>query len=855
MVFRFARRCWGAVTAGSLAVLGVVAPGLTVMAVAGVCLAAMPMVAEADETATPPSQARHYRIAAGPLAPALNRFALEAGVVMYYPPELTEGRRTAGLQGRYTVEQGFRALLRDTGLSADREDGGVYTLTDAGAGAGVGARLERVTVEGEEDPRRDLYLQPGSVSIVTRQDIDRIAPRNTSDVLAAVPGVHTSQSRQDPGVSVNIRGLQDFGRVNVMIDGARQNYQQSGHGSNGQVYLDPELLAGVDVAKGPTSTVGGAGVIGGVVNFRTLEFEDLARDGADHGARINLTTGNNAYYFAGSVAAATRVTDNLDLLAAFSRKNVGAFDKGERGSKDGGYWHGTSQFTGQDQWSGLFKSTLRLGDDQRLKFSYIGLDAEFDQGSNTSVLAGATDYNRVRTDTFLFNYSLFPASSWLDLDSSLYYTRTANDQDRPDTGDGYGAFAVRYETNTVGGTLSNRTPLDLGDWPAALELSYGLEFYHDWTRPNAAQSGEGDGEPSWFSGPTPEGERSVASLFSQARFAHFSGLELIAGLRYDYFRLKGDGEMFVGSDQNPPGTRPPFTSYYSDFAVARHDGFVSPTLTVAWQITNPLQLFASYGRGVRPPAITESLMWGSHIGNSFPFFPNPGLEPERSSNWEVGANLRLPDLLRDGDRLRLKAAWFNTRVDHYITQAPVINPTSIGDAGDIEAFGFVNLDDEVRFRGLELQAEYDLGVAFAELSWTRTLHDLGRGGYNPYPLGNITGSQPQDGVGEPNGGGIIYLLPPRKKGTLSSGVRLFDRRLTLGARVRYEDNDGRGGTMYADVVDWTVYDLWASYQPSDALTLRLAVDNLRDRNYAELNGTSYWIAPGRTVTGTLSLRF
>ena len=94
---------------------------------------------------------------AGPLAPALNRFALEAGVVMYYPPELTEGRRTAGLQGRYTVEQGFRALLRDTGLSADREDGGVYTLTDAGAGAGVGARLERVTVEGEEDPRRDLY--------------------------------------------------------------------------------------------------------------------------------------------------------------------------------------------------------------------------------------------------------------------------------------------------------------------------------------------------------------------------------------------------------------------------------------------------------------------------------------------------------------------------------------------------------------------------------------------------------------------------------------------------------------------------------------------------------------------------
>ena len=798
-------------------------------------------------------QARHYRIPAGPLAPALNRFALEAGVVMYFDPALASGKTTGGLDGAYTVREGFVALLRGTGLEVRAEEPGGYTLR-AGDEDG-GRRLSEVRVQGKVDPRAGIYGEPGAVSMVTREDIDRLPPRNTSDVLAAVPGVHTSQSRQDPGVSVNIRGLQDFGRVNVMIDGTRQNFQKSGHGSNGQVYLDPELLAGVDVAKGPTSTVGGAGVIGGVVNFRTLEFSDLARDGANHGARLNATTGDNAYHFSGSIAGATRVTDNLDLVAAVSRKNVGAFDKGERGPKEGGYWHGTSQFTGQDQWSALFKSTLRVGDNQRLKFSYVGLQAQFDQGSNTSTLAGATDHNRVRSDTFLVNYSLFPASGWLDLDSSLYYTRTRNDQKRPQSGDPddpYGAFAVRYETNTVGGALSNRTPLSPVDWPASLDLSYGLEFYHDWTRPDATQTSDGEGEASWFSGPTPEGERSVASLFSQLRFAHSSGAELIAGLRYDYFRLEGEGQMYVGSETNPPGTRPPTTSLYTDFGVARHDGFFSPTLTAAWQLTNPLQLFASYGRGVRPPAITETLMWGSHIGNSFPFFPNPGLEPERSTNWEAGANLRLANLIADDDRLRLKAAWFDTRVDHYITQGFIAGPADTTGSG--MAIGFVNLEDQVRFRGLELRAEYDLGAAFAELSWTRTLHDLGRGGYDPYPLGSLHG-YPETDHGEPNGGGMIYLLPPRKKGTLSTGVRLFDRRLTLGARARYEDNDGRGGGMYEDVVDWTVYDLWASYEPTDTLTLRLAVDNLRDRNYAELNGTSYWIAPGRTVTGTLSLRF
>ncbi len=838
MAFRCASRPPGAVLA--LMVLG--------LALAG--LAAPWRAAWADSVA--PAE-RHYEIAPGPLAQALNRFALEAGVVMYYPPELAQGHRSPGLEGRYTVARGFRALLSGTGLEARRDESGVYTL--APAGAPTTARLAPVTVKGEPEPRRGMYREPRSVSVVTREDIDRIAPRNTSDVLAAVPGVHTSQSRQDPGVSVNIRGLQDFGRVNVMIDGTRQNYQQSGHGSNGQVYLDPALLSGVDVAKGPTSTEGGAAVIGGVVDFRTLEFEDLVDSGADHGGRISMTSGDNAYHFAGSLAAATRLTDDLDLVAAISRKNVGAFEKGERGSKDGGYWHGLSQYTGQDQWSGLFKSTWHLGDAQRLKFSYIGLEAEFDQGSTTSAREGATDHNRVRTDTVLFNYDLFPASGWLDLRSSLYYTRTANDQDRPDKGDGYGAFSVRYETNTVGGTLSNRTSLELGDWPAALMFTYGTEFYHDWTRPRASKESAGDGEPSWFSGPTPEGERSVASLFSQAHFKHANGLELIGGLRYDYFRLEGEGEMYVGREENAPGVRPPYTSYYSDFAVARHDGFLSPTATAAWQLTNPLQIFASYGRGVRPPAITESLMWGSHVGNSFPFFPNPGLEPERSTNWEAGANLRLPNLFRDGDRLSMKAAWFDTRVEHYVAQGPVVNPASVGEGGDIKAFAFVNLDDPVRFRGLELQTDYDVGVAFAQLSWTHTLHDLGSGGYDPYPLGNLTGSIPPDGYGAATGGGVLYMLPPRKKGTLSTGVRLFDRRLTLGGRVRYEDNDGRGGTMYEDVVDWTVYDLWASYEPNDALTLRLAVDNLRDRNYAELNGTSYWIAPGRTVTGTLSLRF
>jgi hemoglobin/transferrin/lactoferrin receptor protein len=78
-----------------------------------------------------------------------------------------------------------------------------------------------------------------------------------------------------PETAINIRGLQDFGRVAVVVDGARQNFQRSGHNANGTFFLEPELVAGVDVARGPVANIYGSGAIGGVVSFRTKDVEDV----------------------------------------------------------------------------------------------------------------------------------------------------------------------------------------------------------------------------------------------------------------------------------------------------------------------------------------------------------------------------------------------------------------------------------------------------------------------------------------------------------------------------------------------------------------------------------------------------
>ena len=98
-------------------------------------------------------------------------------------------------------------------------------------------------------------------------------------------------SPQNPGLAVNIRGFEGSGRVNTMIDGVRQNFRFTGHEAQGFTYIDPSLVAGIDIARGAVSTAGGAGALAGAANFRTLDVEDILRPGQTMGGLTSLTWG------------------------------------------------------------------------------------------------------------------------------------------------------------------------------------------------------------------------------------------------------------------------------------------------------------------------------------------------------------------------------------------------------------------------------------------------------------------------------------------------------------------------------------------------------------------------------------
>jgi len=113
-------------------------------------------------------------------------------------------------------------------------------------------------------------------SLVSGEEAARLQPVTAADLFRQVPGVRASLSGDDPSIAINIRGLQQMGRVAVTLDGARQDYWRVGHGS-GSFFIEPELLKQVTVIRGPVSNASGTGAIGGVVAFETKAADDFLR--------------------------------------------------------------------------------------------------------------------------------------------------------------------------------------------------------------------------------------------------------------------------------------------------------------------------------------------------------------------------------------------------------------------------------------------------------------------------------------------------------------------------------------------------------------------------------------------------
>jgi hemoglobin/transferrin/lactoferrin receptor protein len=643
-----------------------------------------------------------------------------------------------------------------------------------------------------------------SVSHVDQEQLERRMATTPNEMLFGVPGVAVQADARRVSSSINIRGLQDFGRVAVIVDGARQNFQRSDHGTQSTFYIDPELIKSVDVIRGPVANTYGSGAIGGVVLFETKDAEDFLRDGETWAASATGRYESNGEGWTTSAAGAYRFNENWDVLGNIVHRDYDDY-------KDGG--GDTVNGTGFDVLSGLLKTTIRPTENSELKLGWNGTSDGWNE------VSGGTPVNDVdlKANTFTGRYNITDEDkSWLDLHINASYNKTNLDmtslvpQNRFDPVTGLpivlpaGSMST-FDIGTSGIDIWNTSRFETAG--IAHELTYGGDWVGD-----DVETGGAAGGASFY---TPSGKRNVSGAYIQDKLT-WDWLEIIAGLRYDSYKLESDVGETSGDRLSPR-----ITVGVSPFETASLSG---------------LQLYGTYAEGYRSPSLSETLISGNHpAGVSFPFLPNPDLKPETGKTVEFGVNYKQDDILEAGDAFRFKAAYFNNDVDDYIDGVTLsaFDPTSgcpFGPGIPI-CFQYQNFA-KAKIRGFEMEGVYDASWGFAGLS--ASIID----GYTISYEGERAD----------------LVTVPSSQVTAQLGFRFLEDKLTVGGEVQY--NGKPKGNAVAK--DYTLVNAFASYQATDNFKVDFRADNLFDVKYTNplnASATSVIYEPGVTLKLAATMRF
>lgn len=237
-----------------------------------------------------------YQVAPGPLSSALAEFGVQAGVTISFDTEQARHLTTDGLKGSYSVEEGLSRLLANSGLQAQRQSNGGYVLVanstddalELGATQITANQLGTVTegtgsyTPGTIATATRMVLTPRetpqSISVVTRQAMDDFGLVAIDDVMRHTPGI-TVSTYDTERTNYYSRG---FSIVNFQYDGIPT--LRDAQYSAGQTLTDMAIYDRVEVLKGATGLLTGAGGPGGTINLirkkPTSEFKSSIELGA-----------------------------------------------------------------------------------------------------------------------------------------------------------------------------------------------------------------------------------------------------------------------------------------------------------------------------------------------------------------------------------------------------------------------------------------------------------------------------------------------------------------------------------------------------------------------------------------------
>lgn len=779
-------------------------------------------IATASQGAFAASGSEHaYSIAPGSLDAVLGSFGQQSGVMIAVDSSLTTGMRSSGLSGNFAVDEGLQRLLAPLGLQAVTDGDGYRVVARPAQGNGelqlqatqvTSNQLGTITegsgsyTPGTIATATRMVLTPRqtpqSITVITRQHMDDFGLNSIDEVMRHTPGI-TVSTFDSERTNYYARG---FSVENFQYDGI-PTLRNSAY-SSGQTLSDMAIYDRVEILKGATGLLTGAGAPGATINLirkkPTREFKASIDVGA--GSWDNYRT---------QVDVSGPLTDSGNIrgraVAAYQDKHS-FMDRYERKT---GVYFGTLEADLSDD------TLLTLG------FDYQNNDPHASGWSGSRPLF---DRNGERIDVKRSYNNGANWSRWEQTTQSVFATLEHS------FANGWvGKGQLTHQVNSYDAPLGS---VMSGPFPATgLSSIYANKFTGN-TRTDAADA--------YFSGPfSLAGREHELVIGASASSAHWQGKDygnptFLSANVIDFWN-------FDGKTTEPDWGAP---TQYNDTTTRQTAGYIS----ARFNLTDDLNLLlgtrlANYwltgdyhttetGRLVPYVGITYDLNdnFTAYASYTDIFMPqtynrdrnNKVLEPDEGKNYEVGIKGEFY-----GGRLNTSLAYFEVHESNRAEpdaeyNADPTNPSIL----------YASVGTKAKAKGFEAEMSGELAPGWqAQAGFT---HKVIRGSDDE----KISTWEPEDQLS-------LYTTY-KFKGPLD--------RLTIGGGARWQNRSwqniyNRAKDQYQDFSQdayWLV-DAMAKYQVSEHLSTTLNVNNLFDKQYYTNIGfynTAYYGDPRNVMVNT-----
>ncbi|WP_447902187.1 TonB-dependent receptor [Pseudomonas serbica] len=765
-----------------------------------------------------------FTIAPQSLVSALNAFTAVTGWQVGFSAELAQGMESPGVRGSLTPEKALERLLVGTHLNY-RKLSSNNIILEPRINSGT-LNLQQVTISATRQ-EQDVSSVPSTVTVHTREELDRNNVNSIKDLVRYEPGVSVGGAGTRAGLSgYNIRGI-DGDRVLTQVDGVQvpDGFFNGPYAQTNRNYVDPEIVKRVEILRGPASVLYGSNAIGGAVSYYTLDPDDIIKPGQDVGARLKTgySSADDSWLTSGTVAGRTGDFDGLLHLS--QRNGHGTESYGETG----GTGLNRTEANPEDvrTTNVLAKLGWNYADDARFGLTYehykddrdthqlSAVGGPFNAGRGFGFYQSRTGNDTITRERFGLEHRFALDSLLADnIKWTLNYQIAKTDQSTEE---------IYAPSRTV---LRNRdTTYKDRQWVFDAQadkafaiadtdhvVTYGTTIKQDKVTGLRTGSGTcltvagtcrvvGAASPADTLTPAsdfPDPTINTYSLFAQDQIA-WNDWTFVPGLRYDYTQLKPHltDEFLVTADQSGNGEVNEDTKTWHR---------LSPKFGTTYRFDDNYTWYGQYAEGFRTPSAKALYGRFENLAGGYQVAPNPDLEPEKSKSYETGL------------RGQFEAGTFDVAV-FYNKYRDFIDENAITPGYTETTFQSNNIK-HATIKGLELKGRLNLdnfGAPNGLYTQGSVAYLYGRNDDSGEPLNSVNPLTGVFGLGydqDQYGALLNWTLVKRKTRVDSTSFNTPD-----GTSTQFK-TPGYG-----------VLDLAGFYKVSDDLTVNGGLYNLTDKKY------------------------